>query len=49
MHVWKSEDNWLHLILSFHHVGPGYQTQVISLGSECLFQFAILLALNWQL
>lgn len=31
VHLWKSEDNLLELVLSFYHVGSGDQTQAISL------------------
>lgn len=33
-HVWRSDDNLWELVLSFHHVGPGEQTQAVSLGSK---------------
>lgn len=32
VHVWRSEDILQELILCFHHVGPGSQTQVVRLG-----------------
>lgn len=35
MHMWRSEDN-LKEQLSFHHVGPGEETQAASLGYNCL-------------
>lgn len=31
VHVWRSEENLLELVLSFYHVGSGNQTQAISL------------------
>ena len=27
-HIWKSKENMRKLVLSIHHVGSGYQTQV---------------------
>jgi hypothetical protein len=33
----KPEDNLLELVLSFHHVSPRDQTQVIRLGSKPLY------------
>ena len=36
-HVWRSEDNLQEWVLSFHHVDPREQTQVVRLGSKCLY------------
>lgn len=32
--IWKSEDNFQRSVLSFYHIGPGDQTQVINHGSD---------------
>lgn len=34
---WRLEDNLPEPVLSFHHVGPRHQTQVIGLGSRHLY------------
>ena len=34
--MWKSEGNFVGVVLSFYHVGPRDQTQVIRLGSKHL-------------
>lgn len=36
VHMCRSEDNLQVLVLSFHHAGPGGETQVIRVGSQCL-------------
>lgn len=33
-HVWRSEENFQELVLSFYRVNPGDQTQVLKLGSK---------------
>lgn len=39
--AWRSEDNLWKLVLSFHHVGPGDQTQLARLSHKHpLSQFA---------
>lgn len=35
--MWRSEDNSQDSFLYFHHVGPGDQTQALSLGGRCLY------------
>ena len=35
--IWRSKDNQQESVLSFHHVGPGDQTQGIRLGGACLY------------
>lgn len=35
--MWSSEDNSQESFLSFHRVGPGDQTRVLSLGGRCLY------------
>ena len=32
--MWRSEDNLQKLVLSFHHIGPSYQTWVIRHGNS---------------
>lgn len=34
--MWKLDDDSWKLVLSYHHVGPSSETQVIRLGSKCL-------------
>lgn len=42
VHIWRSGDALQELILSFHPVGPGDQTQVVSLGSLHLYPLSCL-------
>lgn len=42
-HMWKSEATLQELVLFFCHVGPGAQTQVLSLGSQHLYLLSIFL------
>lgn len=35
--MWRSENNFWELILSFYHVGPGNETQVIRLCGNCFY------------
>lgn len=44
--VWKPENNFQELVLSFNSVGPGDRTQVSRLGSRCLTLGAILPSLH---
>lgn len=37
VYVWRSEDNVEELVLSFHYMGSGDQTQDIRLGSKPLY------------
>lgn len=39
MHVWESKDNLWELVLPFHHMGPGDQTQFFRLDSILVFCF----------
>ena len=41
MHGWRLEDNLWGSVLSFHHVGPGNQAQVIRLGGKHVHHAAI--------
>lgn len=34
VNMWRSEDNLQKLVLSFHHIGPSYQTWVIRLSNR---------------
>lgn len=46
-HMCKSEDNFPELFLCFHHVGSGVQTQVVRLGSKCLYPLGHLSGLTY--
>ena len=35
--MWSSEDSFWELVLTFHHVGLGDQTQAVRLGGKCLY------------
>lgn len=35
-HIWKLEDNFKELVLSFSHVGPGDCTQIVMSSGKCL-------------
>ena len=35
--MWKSEDDFRESVLSFYPADPGDQTQVIGIGSKCLY------------
>lgn len=38
VHVWRSEDNFAKLVLSFYlYVGSGDRTQVVKLASKCIY------------
>lgn len=45
--MWRLEDNFWKLFLSFCHVGVGDQSQVIRLGDWCLCQLSHLTSLNF--
>lgn len=36
VHMWKSENNMQELVLSYHHMEPGDQIQVVMLGGKDL-------------
>lgn len=42
VHMWRSEGNFLKLVLSFHHAGPEDRTRVLSLSSKCLYPLSCL-------
>lgn len=44
--LWKSKDTLVNSVLSLHHVGPRYWTQVFSLGARCLCQLSHLLTFH---
>lgn len=37
VHMWGSEDKLRQSVLSFQHIGPGYQTPVIMFDSKYLY------------
>ena len=41
LHMWRSEDNFQELVLSFNHMDLGNWTQGVRLGSKCLCSLAI--------
>lgn len=38
--VWRSEDNFWELVLSFYHVGSWNHTEVVRLGGKVLHQWS---------
>lgn len=40
-HVWRPED-YLEPALSFYHIDPRDQTQIVSLGSNCFYTLSLL-------
>lgn len=40
-YLWKSEDNVLELVLSFHHVGPDNRIQFIKLSGSHLYPMSL--------
>lgn len=45
-HLWRSKDTLVNSVLSLHHVGPRYWTQVVSLGGRCLCLLSRLLTFH---
>lgn len=48
-HIWRPEDNLLEFGLSFHHLGPGNQTQVFMLDGRFLFWLSHVTSHNLKL
>lgn len=47
MCMWRSEDNLLEMVLPVYYLSPWYQTQVIVLGSECLYPLIQITGTGW--
>jgi hypothetical protein len=43
--IWQSENNFVKLVLSFHHIGPGDQSQIIRLGGKHFYPLSYLSSL----